>query len=105
MNAMKAIGIGLVLAAAAQPASAQDPLGSAKDLYASASYEEALSTLSRLADGAAPEVARQIDQYRAFSLVALGRTAEAERVAERLVRNNPMGKFTDGEVSPRIEKL
>jgi hypothetical protein len=104
MKAMQAIGIGLVLALA-HPASAQDPLGSAKDLYAAASYEEALSTLSRLADGAAPDVARQIDQYRAFSLVALGRHAEAERVAERLVRNNPLGKFAEGEVSPRIEKM
>ncbi len=106
MNARQAIGtVGLLAALAAPAAARQDPLVAAKDLYASASYEEALATLTSLADGAAPDVARQIDQYRAFSLFALGRTAEAERVAESLIRANPLARLAEGEVSPRIESM
>ncbi len=105
MHAMKTLAtIGLAVALAA-PLAAQDPLLAAKDLYASASYEEALSSLALLANGAAPDVARQIDQYRAFSLFALGRMAEAERVAESLIRGNPLVRLTPGEVSPRIESM
>ena len=72
------------VAAAATANADQDSLDAAKDLYASAAYEEALSTLSRLSEGgvSAPAVARQVDEYRAFCLYALGRTAEAESVAE-----------------------
>jgi hypothetical protein len=53
------------------------PLSEARDLYASAAYEDALGALSRL-DKDAP-VTEQVDQYRLF---ALGRTAEAQAVAE-----------------------
>ncbi len=106
MNATQVIGtVGLIAALAAPAAAGQDPLVAAKDLYAAASYEEALATLTRLADGAAPDVARQIDQYRAFSLFALGRTEEAERVAESLIRANPLARLADGEASPRIESM
>jgi hypothetical protein len=106
MKAMKAIlgslGVIAVLAGAAY---AQDPLGAAKDLYAAAAYEEALSRLSQLSNGAAPDVVRQIDQYRAFSLFALGRVGEAEQVAEALIRRNPLLKPTEGEAPPRIEAM
>ena len=71
--------IGVVLVAAGAGLGAQDPLSAAKDLYASAAYEDALSTLSRMDGGStAPEIARQVDEYRAFCLYALGRTREAE---------------------------
>jgi tetratricopeptide (TPR) repeat protein len=78
---------------------AQDPLNEARDLYASAAYEEALGALSRL-DKTVP-VTEQVDQYRAFCLVALGRTAEAQAVAEALVTRNPLIEI-DGDASPRI---
>jgi TonB family protein len=106
MKAIKAIGgaVGIIVALAGS-SYAQDPLGAAKDLYASASYEEALSRLSQLAAGATPDLARQIDQYRAFSLFALGRAAEAEQVAEALFRGNPLLKLAEGEASPRIEAM
>ena len=53
--------------------------------------EEALSELTRVKSSvAAPDAAREVDQYRAFCLVALGRTAEAEQLAESLVRKDPM---------------
>jgi TonB family protein len=95
--------IGIVLVAAAAGVAAQDPLSAAKDLYASAAYEDALSTLNRL-DGAstAPELARQADAYRAFCLFALGRTREAESIAESMIRQEPLAGLDTADVSPRL---
>src|SRR5207245_11635920 len=83
------------------------PLSVAKDLYASAAYEEALSTLSRLTDARASMagVARQADQYRAFCLYALGRVSEAESVAESLIRREPLLQLDAADASPRIEAM
>jgi TonB family protein len=98
---------GLVLVAAQVGIGAQDSLTAAKDLYASAAYEDALSTLTRLTEvgGAAPEIARQVDAYRAFCLYALGRTDEAESVAEAMIRREPMMKLDSPDVSPRLEVM
>ena len=98
---------GLVLVAAQVGIGAQDSLTAAKDLYASAAYEDALSTLTRLTEGggAAPEIARQVDEYRAFCLYALGRTGEAESVAETMIRREPMMKLDAADVSPRLEVM
>jgi TonB family protein len=98
---------GLVLVAAQVGIGAQDSLTAAKDLYASAAYEDALSTLTRLTEvgGAAPEIARQVDEYRAFCLYALGRTGEAESVAEAMIRREPMMKLDSPDVSPRLEVM
>jgi len=85
---------------------AQDPLSAAKDLYASAAYEDALSTLSRIeGDAAPPEVSRQIEEYRAFCLYALGRTREAESVAEAMIRKQPLGRLDAADASPRLESM
>src|ERR671931_2098863 len=96
-----------VVAAAAVARADQDPLNLAKEMYASAAYEEALSTLSRLTDGRAstPGVARQADQYRAFCLYALGRVSEAESVAESLIRRELLLHLDAAEASPRIEAM
>lgn len=100
---MKAIVIlGLLLAAVPAVFAAEDPLRAARDLYASASYEEALATLAGI-EPSAGEIARQIDMYRAFSLYALGRTAEAETVAESLIRREPLVDLD--EAAPRIEAM
>jgi len=81
-----------------------DRLGTARDLYASAAYDEALAELARLPSNTAPApVVREADMYRTFCLMALGRTAEAREVAESLVRADPLlaiDKFPDA--SPRI---
>jgi hypothetical protein len=100
---MKAIAIlGLLLAAVPAALAAEDPLLAAKDLYAAASYEEALTTLAGI-ESPPTEIARQVDMYRAFSLYALGRTAEAEKVAESLIRREPMVELE--EAAPRIEAM
>jgi hypothetical protein len=98
--------VGLMLGWASA-ASAQNTLEAAKDLYASASYEEALTTLARVGENAAgtPAVLRQVDEYRAFCLYALGRTAEAESVAERLIRRDPLVRLDAADASPRLEAM
>ncbi len=105
---MKAIAIvGLLLVATQAALRSQDSLTAAKDLYASAAYEEALSTLTRLAgDGStAPDIARQVAEYRAFSLYALGRTGEAESVAESIIRKEPLTTLGAPDASPRLELM
>ena len=97
-------GVMLVTAGGAR-LNAQDPLSAARDLYASAAYEDALSTLSRLDGAAAPGVARKADEYRAFCLYALGRTREAESIAESIIRREPLARLDAADASPRLEAL
>lgn len=98
--------IGVVFVAAQAVSTAQDPLSAARDLYAAAAYEDALSTLNRIdADSSAPGVAKQVDEYRAFCLFALGRTREAESVAEAIVRKRPLAGLEAVDASPRVETM
>ena len=105
MNTMRTTGILVFIVALAHPAAGQDRLSAARDLYSSASYEEALAALTTIAASAPQEVALEAHQYRAFSLFALGRTAEAEQVAEMSIRLNPLGNVSDVETSPRIASM
>jgi hypothetical protein len=82
---------------------AQDSISAARDLYAAANYEEALALLDRLrAAEKRPAEARAIEQYRAFCLLALGRSADAERAIEAVVAAEPSYQPSDEEVSPRV---
>ena len=96
------VAFGFVLAAATTAFGAQDPLGTAKDQYAAAAYEDALVTLTKV-EQASPDVARQVEQYRVFCLFALGRTTEAETSAEAFMRTQPLARLDDA--SPRIEAM
>ncbi|MGH9143549.1 MAG: hypothetical protein ACRD2I_20630, partial [Vicinamibacterales bacterium] len=60
---------------AATHAGAQDAdISAARDLYASAAYDDALTVLNRLRSSEHPaSQSRAIEQYRAFCLLALGR--------------------------------
>jgi hypothetical protein len=53
----------------------------------------------------APDVARQAEEYRAFCLYALGRTGEAESVAESLIRREPLVRLGAADASPRVESM
>jgi tetratricopeptide (TPR) repeat protein len=99
--------IGWLVAATVRAASAQDQLDAAKDLYASAAYEEALLALSRVNESAAgaPARIREADEYRAFCLYAMGRTAEAESVAESLIERDPLVGLSAADTSPRVEAM
>jgi protein TonB len=94
----------VTFACASPSAAGQDQLAAAKDLYASAAYEDALSALSAARDREAADVP-QIDQYRVFCLFALGRTTEAESIAEALVRTDPLLTLDARDASPRIESM
>ena len=45
---------------------------------------------------------RAIEQYRAFCLLALGRTAEADRAIEAVIAGEPNFHPADSDVSPRV---
>jgi hypothetical protein len=99
--------IGVAVLALGAGLGAQDSLRDAKDLYASASYEAALSSLTRLssAESSAPDVRRQAEEYRAFCLFALGRTGEAESVAEGIIKKDPFAELDPADASPRLEAM
>src|SRR4030095_8189174 len=78
---------------------AQDALKRAKDLYASASYEEALQLLDTLKDSTPSSEA---SAYQVFCLVALGGKDEAKAAVEAIVKSDPLYKPADGQVSPRV---
>jgi hypothetical protein len=85
---------------------AADSLAGARDLYASASYEEALAMLGRLnAAELPPDQGRSADQYRALCLLALGKTAEASQAIEAVVAGDPAYRPSDSEVSPRVRAV
>jgi TonB family protein len=104
MKVMKHFALVAAAFVTAAAAAAQDPLSAAKDLYASAAYEDALSALARVKD-TAPDLAQQVDQYRAFSLFALGRTTEAESVVEAIIKRDPLAVPDARDASPRITAM
>jgi hypothetical protein len=80
----------------------QESIAAARDLYASAAYEDALAILNKLPENNRPiEEAKAIEQYRAFCLLALGRTAEAEHAIETVIAAEPMYRPTN-DLSPRV---
>jgi hypothetical protein len=80
----------------------QEGLQQVKALYASAAYEDALSMVSRLQTTGRK---LEFEQYRVYCLVALGRTAEAEKVIASVVVDHPTYVPDAGETSPRIHEM
>jgi TonB family protein len=81
-------------------------LSAARDLYASAAYDEALTLLNRLRSSDHPPTdSRAIEQYRAFCLLALGRSADAEQAIEAVVAAEPTYHPGDSEVAPRVRAM
>ena len=93
-------------------AQSQATLSKAKELYASANYDEALSMLNELGTtviaegggvvGAPSEEAASVALYRVLCLVAVGRSAEVDLAIERLVSQYPLYRPPSEELSPRI---
>jgi hypothetical protein len=107
---MKRIGVasfvlvmGMALPAAAQfdGSSPQGPLNTAKDLYASARYDEALSVLNGLRIGESVD-RKSVEQYRSLCLLALGRSGEAENAIAAVVTADPTYQPGESEASPRV---
>jgi outer membrane biosynthesis protein TonB len=83
-------------------AHAQDPLAEARQLYASAEYEDALERLDGLSIEEELRDERQaIELYRTLSLLALGRQAEANRVIEAMIGWDPL-YYPGDDLSPRV---
>jgi hypothetical protein len=104
VNVRSTVIAGAVLACvwSASPAWAQDSLQNVKTLYASAAYEDALTVLGRLL---ASQRRPEYEQYRVFCLVALGRTAEAERAIASVIAEYPAFVPDAQETSPRIREM
>jgi TonB family protein len=95
-----AIAAGMVVVGAARVAG-QDALAAARDLYAAAAYEDALTALERARAEGGDQV-RIVDQYRAFCLLALGRAGDAQQAIEAVVAAQPLYQPSDEDVSPRV---
>ena len=101
----------LLAAAMARVAFGQVPaahggLGAARDLYASARYDEALAVLDDLrpaeAAGSSTNDLEAIEQYRSLCLLALGRGDEAETAIAAVVTADPSYLPGDADASPRV---
>jgi TonB family protein len=78
-------------------------LTSARELYASAEYEQALAALNRIrATGLSTEEVPAVEQYRALCLLALGRSSEAEDAIAAVVSAAPSYLPPGSDVSPRV---
>jgi len=98
------LAIALILSPSA--ASADDSLAVARELYASAAYEDALAMLGRLnTNGLRTDESRVADQYRALCLLALGKTTEASQAIEAVVAAEPSYHPSESEVSPRVRAV
>jgi TonB family protein len=77
-------------------------MATAKSLYASASYEEALAQLNSIDR---VDDAEQVEQYKALCLLALGRSGDAEHALERIVTIRPLFRMEGSDVSPKLVSM
>jgi len=79
-------------------------LATARDLYASAAYDDALAMLNRLRsiDHPVGQQLRTIEQYRAFCLLALGRASDAEQAIAAMIVAEPSFHPSESDASPRV---
>jgi TonB family protein len=81
---------------------AQAPLDVARDLYATANYEKALTLLDDMvARNQAGQKRDEVDLYRALCFLALGRRDDADRVVETIVQRDPLYRTPD-DIAPRM---
>jgi tetratricopeptide (TPR) repeat protein len=92
----------VMMLATAPPLYTQEPLTTARQLYAAAEYEEALRLLDGLSQGAPREERQIAELYRALCLLALGRRADADRALDGLVAQDPLYRPAD-DLSPRLQ--
>jgi TonB family protein len=83
-------------------AAGDDSLNVARELYASANYEDALAMLNRIRTPTGAADDRAVERYRALCLLALGRSIEAQKAIEIVVALEPSYHPSDSEVSPRV---
>ena len=84
------------------PACSEATVATIHDLYASASYQEALDVMVRIDDSDAPPA---LHQYRALCLLALGRQQEAVAAFTTLVEREPLFQPDPASLSPSVRQL
>jgi len=105
---MKKFLIALFVFGAATTVAAQErdgnSIGTARELYASARYDEALVVLNgiRPSENGATGERKAIEQYRSLCLLALGRGTEAETAIAAVVTMDPFFVPTESDASPRV---
>ena len=92
---------GLAVASPAAAQSGANPLAAARDLYASARYDEALAVLNGMRPVEATD-RKSVEQYRSLCLLALGRGAEAESAIAAVVTEDPLYQPSEADASPRV---
>jgi TonB family protein len=86
----------------AVPVLSQQPFAAARQMYASAEYEQALKALDGLrARGPETEDSAAVEWYRALCLLAMGRGAEADLAIEAIIVQDPLYRAPD-DTSPRV---
>jgi TonB family protein len=81
-------------------------VAAARELYASAAYEESLKMLDGLTAGEIPQADRQaLGFYRILCLIALGRTNAAEQALDALVTQEPLYRPPTDDLSPRLRTM
>jgi tetratricopeptide (TPR) repeat protein len=82
---------------------AQQPLHTARELYAQAEYQDALNVLNTLSVMDYSREDRQaIDLYKTLCLFAVGRRAEADRALEAMVAQDPLYRPSADDLPPRM---
>lgn len=85
---------------------APTPLQAALDLYAAAAYDEALAALDAVSGaGLSSDDRVVVAQHRMLCLMAMGRTAAAERAAADLLTLRPSYVLGAHEASPRVRAM
>ena len=77
------------------------PIASARDLYASARYDEALAVLNGMKPDDSTD-RKSIEQYRSLCLLALGRGPEAVTAIAAVVTADPGFVPGESDASPRV---
>ena len=80
----------------------ENPLTAARDLYASARYDEALAVLNGLPTDNTVADRKSVEQYRSLCLLALGRGSEAESAIAAVVTADPLFMPGEADASPRV---
>src|SRR5688572_18235083 len=91
-------------AARAGAAARASNVSAAREMYATARYDEALALLNsiRVNEATDPSERKTIEQYRSLCLLALGRDQEAETAIAAAVTADPFFVPTEAEASPRV---
>ena len=81
---------------------AQAPLDVARDLYATADYEKALTLLDDLiARNEIGQKRQEAELYRALCFLALGKRDDADRAVETIVQRDPLYRAPE-DIAPRM---